>query len=451
MIEYYYNRIGQVPLVIKPEIFPNKNIFSILIGKNGTGKSTLLGSLCSELIKEMPRKKQNPIEFIFEANDFQSQSFFPDEIIAVSTSPFDKFPINRFNRHKNYSYLGLREMGFLSNVGIAYLSKVMGSLIDSISKNEKQANEICSVLEFLEFRDEINIILEFSLSEMQINEFLNITDIKRDFDNRTSMIFRRLNRSFFTNTDNSLNERKLRKLQSLILELLQDYSRNRRRVELVINKFGFENKINKTEIEDLLFLFNAGIVRLRDVLLTRVRNNERFSIKDASSGEQSIILAILGIASQIKDNCLILIDEPEICLHPQWQETYIEILTNTFDKYRNCHFIIATHSPLIVSKLNYCNSFIIDLEKNTITNAERSINNSVDFQLASIFKHPGFKNEYLSRIAINTFVRISKHKRLEDKDKENILILNEQLEYLKSNDPVLELIHTLLKLEEIYG
>lgn len=62
--------------------------------------------------------------------------------------------------------------------------------------------------------------------------------------------------------------------------------------------------------------------------------NNSFSIKDASSGEQSIILSILGIASKIKDNSLICIDEPEICLHPEWQEKYIEILTQTFTNYK---------------------------------------------------------------------------------------------------------------------
>jgi hypothetical protein len=222
-------------------------------------------------------------------------------------------------------------------------------------------------------------------------------------------------------------------------------------MNLSINKYGFNEIEFKIEIESLIFLFDAGIIRLRDVLLNTFKYNEQFSIKDASSGEQSIILSILGIASRIKDNCLILIDEPEICLHPHWQEKYIEILTNTFDKYRNCQFIIATHSPLIISKLSSYNSFIINMEDGSINSSENFINNSVDYQLANVFNNPGFKNEYLLRIAISTFTKISKHKKFDNRDDENLLLLNNMLNRLRQDDPIYDLTRTIIKLKEMYG
>jgi len=61
--------------------------------------------------------------------------------------------------------------------------------------------------------------------------------------------------------------------------------------------------------------------------------------------------ALLSLASEIQDGSLVLIDEPEISLHPEWQVKYIGLLLETFEAYQGCHFIIATHSPLVISEL----------------------------------------------------------------------------------------------------
>lgn len=450
MIDNYYNRGTELPLIIHSKLIPEKNIFSILVGKNGTGKSTLLGSLTTEVIKAISKRKKNyneNTEMHFYDHHYPD---FPSEIISVSTSPFDKFPINRFSRQKHYTYLGLRDINS-SSFGLGYLSKIIGSLVESIFNNHRQASEICNVLEYLGYRDEINIVLDYSINPRQFEELFTSMNIIEEFDNRSNILFRRLNRQFFTNADNSINEKKLNKLTRIIQTIFEgqfDY----KNYHLSINRYGFDNLQNHSEdVENLIFLFESGIIRLRDVLLSTIKDYEKFSIKDASSGEQSIILSILGIASKIKDNCLILIDEPEICLHPQWQETYIDILTKTFDKYKNCQFIIATHSPLIISRLSHYNSFIIDMESKKINSSDLFINNSVDFQLANVFNFPGFKNEYLLRIAMIAFSNISKNKKFSQKDIEYFETLKDQSKYLNSEDPVFDLYKTLVELNEIYG
>lgn len=70
---------------------------------------------------------------------------------------------------------------------------------------------------------------------------------------------------------------------------------------------------------------------------------------DAMSGGVS---AIFGMAWQIymygadKTNCTVLIDEPENHLHPSMQREFLPALRRAFPHYR---FIVATHSPFIVS------------------------------------------------------------------------------------------------------
>lgn len=45
------------------------------------------------------------------------------------------------------------------------------------------------------------------------------------------------------------------------------------------------------------------------------------------------------------NNSVILIDEPEISLHPQWQKKIIDVYESIG---KNNQFIIATHSPHII-------------------------------------------------------------------------------------------------------
>lgn len=89
------------------------------------------------------------------------------------------------------------------------------------------------------------------------------------------------------------------------------------------------------------------------------KNGKRMTFDNCSSGEKHILFAFVGILNQIKDNSLILIDEPEISLHPEWQIQYISKLTRIFNEYSNCHFILASHSHYFVSDLPSKSSSIV--------------------------------------------------------------------------------------------
>ncbi|MEH8265139.1 AAA family ATPase [Aeromonas veronii] len=80
-----------------------------------------------------------------------------------------------------------------------------------------------------------------------------------------------------------------------------------------------------------------------------------------SSGFKSCIYLLMGLLKEIEYrfpqekikasdfNGIILIDEPECHLHPEWQEKISRILTSAFP---NAQFICATHSPHIIQSSN---------------------------------------------------------------------------------------------------
>ncbi|MCF6309943.1 MAG: AAA family ATPase [Sulfurimonas sp.] len=91
----------------------------------------------------------------------------------------------------------------------------------------------------------------------------------------------------------------------------------------------------------------SGIDRDKNIFFTN-ELNEKISIDDLSTGEKELLSKIFYLyISDIKDS-IILIDEPEISLHPSWQNKIVKIYKN-FAKQNNNQIIIATHSPQIVA------------------------------------------------------------------------------------------------------
>lgn len=102
------------------------------------------------------------------------------------------------------------------------------------------------------------------------------------------------------------------------------------------------------------------------------KNGQRISFDSCSSGEKHILFAYIGILSRIDHDTLILIDEPEISLHPEWQIRYVSTLSKLFDKYRNCCFVLASHSHYFVSELQGDTSTIVVLKKDPDSNTPKA-------------------------------------------------------------------------------
>ena len=88
---------------------------------------------------------------------------------------------------------------------------------------------------------------------------------------------------------------------------------------------------------------------------------EEFDINDLSSGEKQLFLRTLSIKMLEPKNSIILIDEPELSLHPKWQQRIIEVYKKIGE---NNQIVIATHSPHILGSVSNENIFILYRDKN---------------------------------------------------------------------------------------
>lgn len=133
--------------------------------------------------------------------------------------------------------------------------------------------------------------------------------------------------------------------------------------------------------------------------LTITKNNQDFKIEQLSDGEKMLLMLVtdlarrLAIANPNSRNALlngegiVLIDEIDLHLHPQWQRSVIPSLTQTFP---NCQFIVTTHSPQVLSEVKRENVFIIEnyqiVENTPHTYGKDS--NSILYELMDVKERP---------------------------------------------------------------
>ena len=84
---------------------------------------------------------------------------------------------------------------------------------------------------------------------------------------------------------------------------------------------------------------------------------DKFDINELSSGEKQLFLRTLAIKMLNPENSIILIDEPELSLHPRWQQRIVDVYRKIG---KNNQIIIATHSPHILGSVRKENIMLLD-------------------------------------------------------------------------------------------
>lgn len=73
---------------------------------------------------------------------------------------------------------------------------------------------------------------------------------------------------------------------------------------------------------------------------------KEFDITKLSSGEKQLFIRMMALRMAEANNSVILVDEPEISLHPRWQQRILRVYENIG---KNNQVIAATHSPHLLS------------------------------------------------------------------------------------------------------
>lgn len=258
---------------------------AIIIGENGSGKSTRLNHLSKEYLSQ------------------------GREVIAIANSIHDKFR----SRSKRFNLLGHRSGRKVS------LKTIKRAFLNISNEDLLKTRRIGQILDYVGYDSEIGFRFEF------------IKDIRKY----------ELEEYEFSNNDEKyeistlLNKLYYNELSGMHWVNLDNFSFDKINSSTVTRLLRFEKTLKK-----------LGAINEVDILLKK--NGHAIDLMDASSGELSFITSLMFISTTITKCPVILIDEPENSLHPKWQREYITKIMDIF-YYHEPTIICATHSPIIVS------------------------------------------------------------------------------------------------------
>lgn len=466
------NKIYKIELSKQNSYDDVNNLFysSVIIGKNGVGKSFILSTIekifldlhllyhskrirltkninfaisyfCNST-KFLVVKNKQEIDFyvidkygekkLIGLNDL----ILPKSLISCAFSIQDKFSGTRNSKNSSeyYQYLGIR------NIGYRNINKLLGDNIKSaVLTNIEFLSNFKKVTDFLGFEPEI----KFQYKIKNIDEVYNEKFIKE-----------KINKSTFKNSKSVYYQDIIRFYEKIKFE---DHNKN---------TFKFSNKflevhlncdtseIYPRQYEDFELL-NAQVELgiFTEPELMAKKNGEWININQVSSGEFQILSTMINILCKVKDNSLVVIDEPETSLHPNWQIKYMSILSLIFKNYSNCHFIIATHSHFLVSDLNPKQTNLMQLKQidNDYIISEQlekpTYGRSVEDILYDVFDIPTSRNFYIAK-DLDFILRAISLKKMSQDVYQKVKKINMLMDYLKDEDPLKTLI---LKINEKVG
>jgi hypothetical protein len=87
-----------------------------------------------------------------------------------------------------------------------------------------------------------------------------------------------------------------------------------------------------------------------DVVYIKIGTNQEYPVYDLGDGMQSLIICTYPIVTETKPGSLFFLEEPDLCMHPSLQRTFLEVL-KTYHRVKGHQFFLTTHSNHLLDLL----------------------------------------------------------------------------------------------------
>jgi len=401
-------------LVIKEReytsIFPKNINITAIVGKNGSGKSSVLEILSLLSMKDF---YINIIAIFEEKNKFYLFNNFNYEINC--NLKLEKVSLNEFNLNtvffstnftngildEKYNYFSTLKYKFFSNEenkdinfrnqslfsffinSIRFFSNFLDDSVYKIinAANIYQLNEYVNLSKKLIILDFIYYfpLYHFTPKELYLELIKSDIEIKFNSENVKKSIEKFINENFSP-------------ILNPMIENLESHPNYEKIIDIKNKIFSLINKKNSYfNKSDIILPINIGLefidLFIKLLLLLDldkiVKLPFEINFKELSNGEENFLLMIalieVGIKSFFKRNnknkeikVYLLLDEIETNFHPNWQKsliirfiTYLSLINKYIFEYKlKCNLIFATHSPFIISDLPKENIIFLDKDEN---------------------------------------------------------------------------------------
>ena len=407
--------------------------------------------------------KNRPLDISFSTKDlFEKETGFevlpnelefPTKVLVNSIMNNDRFVFKKTQPNDFYQYLGARSTSSTASTKSS-VRKTIRHVFNATSTDDNFVSNLKDLLDFLEFQQSFKVVYKTKINKLFFSQQLTKSNFKKYFEHWWDEDFKFSKRQKenplwsipYYNNNVRDNDELTEKLIQFLNDLPNDeniFKHKPRSTSKIIELDLFNSGILKSDLILISHLENLDIINLEGIQIKK--SSKSLNIDEISSGEYHLLITLIGIFANVADNSLILIDEPEISLHPNWQMRYISFLKNVFRKYANCHFILTTHSHFLVSDMEGSTSFLtglkrVDSELETIDIDTNTYGWSAEDVLYNIFDVTSTRNFYVAEEVGKILNEISKQEINKNRIKNKLNDLSKIKKSLKQNDPLLSLI-----------
>lgn len=418
-----------------PQSKENLNYYTLLIGNNGCGKSRTLRAIASFFNPDKEWKKLDVIAF---------PETRPSNTIVITngigdTFDYDLSDIKSFEDLK-YVYLGTKlKRGSYSKK--YHLERAVRIYVER-NKIGNNKDIYRAIFDFCGYGDQIKL-------DYNIKKNFLLGKSTKTFKEAEETLKKKI-----------VDEQEILLVNNFLMSLdywgIKDSYRSSRKkdafasifVSLSSGMIDIHCSMPNLSIKQILSLRRLGILELSNTMISDLNYDY------VSSGESNVLTSMLSLLSTIEDDSLILIDEPEISLHPAWQAQYISLLEKVVELKKGCHVIIATHSHFLPSDLKPDKSCVVCLSRQEAGRrvCAKNIENSpyawsAENILLEVFHVPSTRNYYFVMKIQGVLDELAKVEAERDLQKilENIEEIKKIFPNLQESDPLKSVCNIIIK------
>ena len=345
---------------------------TVITGENDTGKSTVgkvLWSVFNSFYKVYEQIEKERIDFVNEQiysyiRNLDKSDNVKKKTLDMATDIIQNYSIYYRNEEniKNYITKKFKENNyFIDNERIEELiasiytilniidTQIISFIIDeklSVEFNEEIINKKIGKGSFANIELNIrNKILNFNIEEGidVAGEF--VENLKGDIDNfdlLTEAVF--IDNPFIIDDIENIFEQKKKNYRQHLVSKLY-YNRN----ENTVKKMYVNEKLEK--IYKKLNSIASGKIIIKKLDIYYKDREIEINAKNLSTGLKTFaIIKMLLQNGTLEENGTIILDEPEIHLHPEWQIKFAELIV-LLQKEFGMHILLTTHSPYFLKAI----------------------------------------------------------------------------------------------------
>lgn len=346
---------------------------TVIIGKNGVGKSFLL-KLIAEIftnIYKLQRGLKPITNYQFElcyhvdldkfivntignlvckvnGNAIEiTDVVLPSKVIASTLTISDRFSAKSTDFYK---YKGVRNETSPNTTGTKTLvRKTVSSMMKCLRTKYGFRQELRDLLVALDMEEQLIVTYGLKYKEMFLKSDMTPDRMVEMFTNWKDYFKHRTSAPWGTNKILDLINNDRDKLEIAATFLRSKASEYAKSHNYYLCYDVLQDETFSMDRQALAVLGQLDLITYPTIHINK--HGEVFMFESGSSGENQLFCQLVGILSEIENDSLVLIDEPENSCHPEWQIAYIDWLHKIFKNYAETHFVIATHSPNIIANL----------------------------------------------------------------------------------------------------